>query len=318
MNPHWIDSPFSELPRLTHLGWGRVSGSHVANDHRHLGYEIVYFNEGVASVSVTGGEPFPVRDGDLLVTAPDITHHFKVASTGISYSWLGFQMGKVIRTSRRSTFPLAEMSRIRIEEIDAPSTMDSSFPSAISSVFSQFVTEPLLINCLEAEPVFKGMITELTDRRLYAATIVYCRLLELLTIITRHLQETRPALDLRAAMDAYIDAHLDENLSLRRLADHMGYNPCYLSRLYKAKTDTTISEAITRKRIGHAKRLMSMGRSITDAASQCGYADAHHFSTAFKRMTGMTPSQFRGVISPPQVLHQPAPTVPASALTRWP
>jgi AraC-like DNA-binding protein len=311
MNPYWVDSPFGELPRLTHLGWGSVSGSHVANDHCHLGYEIVYFNEGVASVNVTGGESFPVRDGDLLVTAPDIAHHFRVASTRISYSWLGFQMGKVIRRSRRSTFFLEETSRMRIEEIDAPSTMDSSFPSAISSAFSQFVKEPLLISCLEAEPIFKGMITELTDHRVYAATMVYCRLLELLTIITRHLQESRRTLDLRAAMDAYIDAHLDEDLSLQRLADHMGYNPCYLSRLYKAKMDMTISERISQKRIERSKQLMSMGHTITDAASQCGYADAHHFSTAFKRLTGMSPSQFRGVISPPQVLHQPAAAIPS-------
>jgi AraC-like DNA-binding protein len=303
MNPYWIDSPFGELPRLTHLGWGSVSGSHVADDHRHLGYEIVYFNEGVASVDVTGGESFPVRDGDLLVTAPDITHHFKVASRGISYSWLGFQMGEVIRKSRRSTFTLAETARIRIERIDAPSTMDSSLPSGISSVFSQFVKEPLLINCLEAEPIFKGMITECTNRRLYAATMVYCRLLELLTTITRHLEESRPTLDLRAAMDAYIDAHLDEDLSLQRLADHMGYNPSYLSRLYREKTGMTISDLISLKRIERSKQLMSMGHTITDAASRCGYADVHHFSTAFKRLTGMSPSQFRGVISPPQVLH---------------
>jgi AraC-like DNA-binding protein len=306
MQPFFIDLPLPELPRLTHLGWQRITGEMKVEEHRHLGYEIVYFSDGVATVNVNGGESFPVGDGDLLITAPNIAHHFLIVSQGIHWGWLGFQLEKVVRTSRCSSLTLEETTNGGIQELNDPSPTGWPFLSDFSSVYSTFVREPLLIHCLEAEPVFQSLIEEYEKNRRYAATIVYSRLLELLSIIARHMQETQTPLDLSRAMDLYIEAHLGESLTLKRLADHIGYNPCYLSHLFKTQTGMTIFENITQKRMERAKHLISMGFSVTEAAAQCGYADVHHFSAAFKRLFGVSPSMFRGVISPPQILSLPS------------
>lgn len=92
----------------------------------------------------------------------------------------------------------------------------------------------------------------------------------------------------------YIDTHLQEELTLKELADYIHLNPSYLSVLFKEQMELTFSEYVTRQRMQRAKELLiSTSLPISDIAEQSGYRTAKYFIKIFKEMEGITPSTYR-------------------------
>ena len=92
----------------------------------------------------------------------------------------------------------------------------------------------------------------------------------------------------------YIEAHLAENLSLQTLADILNISPGYLSTLFRKETGQTLTDYINRKRIRHAMHLLKTTRlQVQTIAQHCGIMDVQYFSKIFKRVTQMTPKQYR-------------------------
>ncbi|QHW33971.1 response regulator [Paenibacillus rhizovicinus] len=101
----------------------------------------------------------------------------------------------------------------------------------------------------------------------------------------------------RAVTDAkkFIRGHYnDKEISVNILADHVHLTPTYLSSLFRKETGQTISEYITEVRIEKsAALLMQPQAKLYEVADLSGYNDANYFTKAFKKLKGMTPTQFR-------------------------
>lgn len=96
----------------------------------------------------------------------------------------------------------------------------------------------------------------------------------------------------------YIEDHLDEDISLVRLAEIHYFNPSYLSRFFKQERGINLSEYIDQCRVRRAKELLRDGDlKIRDVAASVGYEAAHSFTRFFKKVTGMTPQEYRDTLS---------------------
>lgn len=92
----------------------------------------------------------------------------------------------------------------------------------------------------------------------------------------------------------FIEDHLHEDLSLVRLAEAHYFNPSYLSRLFKQERGINLSEYIDQCRMRRAKELLKDGDlKVRDVAVMVGYEAAHSFTRFFKKVTGMTPQEYR-------------------------
>lgn len=92
----------------------------------------------------------------------------------------------------------------------------------------------------------------------------------------------------------FIEEHLNEDLSLVRLAEQVYLNPSYLSRLYKQVTGENISEFIENVRLKIAKELLGKSHlKIHEVAQQVGYETAASFTRFFKKAYGITPQEYR-------------------------
>lgn len=92
----------------------------------------------------------------------------------------------------------------------------------------------------------------------------------------------------------YINANLDDDLSLIRLADLVHFTPFYVSRLYKQNTGQSISDYIAEQRIAKAKSLLSETQlKVHEVGLQVGYDSPAYFTRFFKKMTTLTPQQYR-------------------------
>lgn len=95
---------------------------------------------------------------------------------------------------------------------------------------------------------------------------------------------------------AYIEGHLEEELSLTTLAEVGGFNASYLSRLFKQLQRETISDFILHRRMELAKELLSdTGVKIQEIAARTGYLSPHSFTRAFRNEVGISPTEYREI-----------------------
>lgn len=94
----------------------------------------------------------------------------------------------------------------------------------------------------------------------------------------------------------YIEEHLDQELSLTKLADIGGFNASYLSRLFKQVYDVTLTDFIYQKRMKSAALLLkSTNDKIQEIAEKSGYLSPHSFARAFRSFYGISPVEYREI-----------------------
>lgn len=92
----------------------------------------------------------------------------------------------------------------------------------------------------------------------------------------------------------YIHTHINEQLSLTRLAEIVYFNPSYLSRLFKKITGLNISDYIMEAKVVKAKALLAQTElKIQELAEKLGFESATYFGRKFRKATNMTPQEYR-------------------------
>lgn len=98
---------------------------------------------------------------------------------------------------------------------------------------------------------------------------------------------------LRRAMD-YIQEHYSEQVTLNEVADSVYVSTCYISRLFKKELGINFVDYLNGIRMEKAKELLRDPRYKTyEVAEKVGIPDAHYFSRLFKKVVGLTPTEFR-------------------------
>ncbi len=92
----------------------------------------------------------------------------------------------------------------------------------------------------------------------------------------------------------YIRTNIQDNLSVESIADALGINPSYLSKLFKQELGKTISRYIRDEKISIAcNMLRHLDESSLSIATYLGFSSQSHFIQVFKKETGFTPEEYR-------------------------
>lgn len=86
----------------------------------------------------------------------------------------------------------------------------------------------------------------------------------------------------------------DKTITISELSREVGINQCYLKKGFKELFGTTIFDFVQEQRMLKAKMLLTAtSTSITEIAYSLGYSNTSNFSNAFKKQTGILPSEFQ-------------------------
>ncbi|MBX2921775.1 MAG: helix-turn-helix transcriptional regulator [Chitinophagaceae bacterium] len=86
--------------------------------------------------------------------------------------------------------------------------------------------------------------------------------------------------------------HIGEPITIKDLSRKVAINECYLKKGFKEMFGTTIFDFYQSQRMEHARYLLyDKGLSVTDVSMMLGYSSISHFSTAFKKHTGLKPCE---------------------------
>jgi len=82
--------------------------------------------------------------------------------------------------------------------------------------------------------------------------------------------------------------------TLAALSRSVGRHPVQISRQFHRHFGCTIGEYLRRTRVAHAQTLLRSGdMELTNIALACGFTDQSHFTTAFRRVTGLPPHRYQ-------------------------
>lgn len=115
--------------------------------------------------------------------------------------------------------------------------------------------------------------------------------------IVRHIQAIRQSTATSSLVrdcQAYIDSHLTEAPDFEQLARELGYTKYYLTTRFKKESGMTISEYLMSRRIDYAKTLLNNPyMNIQEISESLHFSTPSHFSSVFRKLTGMTPTEYR-------------------------
>ncbi|MBR3809793.1 MAG: AraC family transcriptional regulator [Clostridia bacterium] len=148
-------------------------------------------------------------------------------------------------------------------------------PIHIDSVSSEFAKKIELRSSIED-----------IQKLIYEMVKVYCQLVNKYSV-----KDYSPTVQKVIVM---IESNLASDLTLSELATTLNINASYLSTVFKKETGKTVTGYVNEKRIELAQELLkTTNLQIQTIAQYCGIVDVHYFTRLFKKITGVSPKQFR-------------------------
>jgi len=151
------------------------------------------------------------------------------------------------------------------------------------------------------ELIIRDILEEKDAAKPYWLEVVRSELVRLLLLIKRagaiiedHRQEN-PVIN---SILKYIEDNFRQELTLNQVAEHFSLSPNYLSRLFKQITGLNFKHYIIQRQIAEAKRLLEdyPERKASAIARDIGQPNYIMFNRNFKKLTGLTPSNYRRII----------------------
>lgn len=93
---------------------------------------------------------------------------------------------------------------------------------------------------------------------------------------------------------SYVQNHYAQQIKLEEMSEMAGFNSAYFSTMFKKETGQTLTEYILQVRMEKARELLKNKEiKVNDIPELIGIGDAKYFSKQFKKVSGLTPSQYR-------------------------
>jgi AraC-like DNA-binding protein len=106
--------------------------------------------------------------------------------------------------------------------------------------------------------------------------------------------DEKPDVRLMDEAVAWLERHFAESVRMESLVAYMGYSRSRLFDLFRKHTGLSPADYLARYRIGEARRMLEeTDAKVLDVAEACGFSSAQYFNAAFRRLTGLTPSEWR-------------------------
>ncbi|HNB73656.1 MAG TPA: AraC family transcriptional regulator [Acidobacteriota bacterium] len=238
--------------------------------HWHDEYQLCLIQSGTGELQYRGATLLTPPASLFIIHPGEVHANRALAATGCSY---------------RTLFLTIHQMHQVAQELQGTATPLPFFPSPI-------VVESHLLDCFERTHLALEATTSSLERQ--------TRLLNLITQLIVQVSDSRPELHptgsdrkiLRHACD-YLVEHFAENILLEELASLSNLSPFHFNRMFSLHFGMPPHAFQTQLRVMRAQALLRQGWSIPQVASQTGFADQSHLNRHFKRVTGLTPGQYR-------------------------
>ncbi len=239
-----------------------IKDGYMVREHWHRYVEILYILTGEA-VQVIDGDSITMSAGDTILIPQDMVH---------------------------STYATTMECKILVVLCDLDFLDNKSFPDYIFCP-----SENLYSN--EMKELFSRVLDEFTYKNDGFIDIIKGSLLSITAYLNRLIKPlVRITNDSKNIKDIfiYIEDNLGKRLTVAGVARHFGYTPQHLTKLITSYAGVSFKPYLDKARIVVAIRMLLFeGLTVGEIAQRLGYEDTTTFYRAFKRVTGLSPREYK-------------------------
>jgi len=263
----------------------RISDSEAASKpHTHAYFQIYYVGKGSITHYV-GNVSSKLTRGDMFIIPPGTTHYICAAADTVFYTFSFMQ----------DTFG----------EPDGANRLAMGFLRFLESADGEGIRPKITLpsdELLHIESIMEQMLKVFSGKTLGYTEVMRAYGIILLTLFARLYYEAMPEkfpLDAENSRQAvlfgiaYIESNYAEPLSLDSIAKRCAMSRSSFCSIFSDITGMTFLHYLNTCRINHAIRLIQKGYKITSIYELCGYRDFSTFYRNFKKVTGLSPEQYR-------------------------
>lgn len=244
----------------------------IYRPHFHHDIELAMVVSGRAQVLCDGREIL-LGEGDVCIFMPGEIHSFVSASDNLIH---------ILKISCKHSVEKVDFTRLRFQH---------PLPAA----------SPLTFALREAIPEIER---EDRERKLGFGYAVREQIARIVTLILRsgegefcepsEQKKHTLSLSMLEKVNAYIEEHYTEPVTLSGAAAATGFSPYYFAHLFKDVTGSTFYHHLLTYRCEKAAAMLhARERKMVEIACSCGFSDVRSFNRAFKKVMGDTPTEYR-------------------------
>ncbi|WP_310832172.1 AraC family transcriptional regulator [Paenibacillus pedocola] len=258
-----------------------ITGKFVApsSDWIHLSrilqdYELIVMTEGVLYLA---GDTtyFTVSKGEYLLLPP-YTKQYGYQSSNCSFYWLHFN----------------SPDGIKITDVTGHTLNREDNKLLLPQYGSLKSLEKIIVMMKQLQDSVKGYNQKTLNN--YMATVILCELYNQVFQNEHNPVKKTKQEQLYNDIVDYIKWSRSEHIKVSQIAAYFGYNEKYLSHLFTTISGISLKQYILQQKMELAKFLLSdTNQNISEVSLQLGYKDCHNFMKSFKKIVGLTPTDFR-------------------------
>lgn len=255
--------------------------------HSHNYYEFYFFLEGNVKMQIDDSI-YPVQFGDIILIPPNIPHRVIIQNQDVPYRRFVFWISQEY-CDHLSAFSPAYRYIMQYTE------NHRRFFYHTNRIEFNAVQSKLLLLLEELHANRFGRDAKLSigveDLMLYINRLVYDQ---------NHPKKVTSEQSLYLKLLEFIEEHIEEDLSLERLADEFYMSKYHIAHIFKDNTGESIHQYITKKRLALCKEAILGKMNISEAYQMFGFGDYSSFYRAFKKEYGISPKDFRDMQIEPE------------------
>lgn len=228
--------------------------------HFHKNYEIIYVIDGSALCSINGKSGV-ISKGDFALCLPNEVH--SIRSVGKCRLWIGvFSEDFIHEFKKYHKNKEGKNFAFRCNESIMDYLEKNLIKKELSDVF-------IIKSCL------------------YALCSEYLKQIQLV-------EKRGKQAEIMSDVVNYVETNYKNTPTLLELAENLGYEYCYFSKIFNRMFSMSFNEYLNTYRFNEAcSMLTTTDMSITDIAYESGFKSIRNFNNTFKRLSGVSPSEYR-------------------------
>lgn len=249
-------------------------------------YELIVMTEGTLYLNYNN-ENFTVKRGEYLLLPPSSSFRQGFKPSYCAFYWLHF-----------STQPNGLPSVIKPDTILPPP--DDYFALPQTSRIPKL--EKVVILMKQLQDIVKNRYPAIALDAM--STSIVTELFGQLTLVPPVESYSDNQKQIYFDIMDYIKTNISRNIKIAEIAAAFGYNEKYISHRFAEICGIPLKQYILKTKMDQASYMLTdTNKSITEIARELGFTDSHNFSRTYKKITGLSPSEYRNTFSKRLLYH---------------
>ncbi len=282
-NSEYLPVVINSIERHVDADWSKT-------ESRHCYYEMIYVKKGISMLEIENIKTM-LGPNDIIIIKPQKLHTLKVQEgCKCEFIVLYFSFASGIE-QKTPNYP----SEISIEDF--------------INFFTGNHTGPFLKLKVNQKndiiTILNRLVSEKAQEQFGSDFLIHLLILELFVLISRALKlewersitdDSLKQKELVNLSEEYIRNYYERNIGLSDISGYVFLSPSYFTRIFKRQTGQTPINYLINLRIDRAKELLSESdEKASDIALSVGFSNQQRFNETFKKITGMTPIEYRKI-----------------------